>query len=58
MKKVIIGTVITIIIGLLVFFAINYFSKNDLESAIEQYDDQDYTESIIILNHLGKSFRF
>ncbi len=53
MRKIVIGIII-VLIGTGIFFGIRYFQKDDLEEAIEQFEDGDYVDAIVMLNNLMK----
>src|SRR4030042_996668 len=54
-KGVIIGIIITALAALLAIAGFIIFSKDDLEAAIDEFEDGDYKEAIIILNRLAKT---
>jgi len=54
MMKVVKIALIPVILILLIYLGFVLFSRDDVEDAIEHYDDQEYIEAIQILNDLMK----
>jgi hypothetical protein len=53
-KGAIIGIIIAVVAIALTIAGFFIFSKNDIEKAIDEFEDGDYRESILLLNRLAK----
>ncbi|MBP7736104.1 MAG: SH3 domain-containing protein [Spirochaetes bacterium] len=54
-KGAIIGIIVTVIAIALAVTGFFVFAKNDIEKAIDEFEDGDYKESILMLNRLAKT---